>query len=255
MPDTTKPTDATKPPTPAAAVHKEPVTVLLVDGQPLVRIGLRAVLAGEPDMCVVGECGGAAAALEMAVALRPRVVIVDLLGGPFDRLGTGGGDDGGSGFGLIRDLRVQSRATAVLVCASACVAAQTIRHLLAIGARGYLHQGDAPRRLARAVRKVAGGRRYLDADLAGDAVASDAATADDENGADPMARRGERLSGCELEVLHLIGFGYASAAIASTLHKSIKTIQTYRSRIVRKLGLNGATGLTQLAWRLVHPSA
>jgi DNA-binding NarL/FixJ family response regulator len=121
--------------------------------------------------------------------------------------------------------------------------------------RGARVPAPGRRAAAPGARRAQGGRRYLDADLAGDAVASAAATADDGNGADPMARRGGRLSGCELEVLHLIGFGHASAAIASTLHKSIKTIQTYRPRIVRKLGLNGVTGLTQLAWRLVHPAA
>ena len=66
------------------------------------------------------------------------------------------------------------------------------------------------------------------------------------------AREAGGLSGCELEVLHMIGHGRSTRAIASILFKSVKTIETYRCRIRAKLGLDGPTALAQTAWRFVH---
>jgi DNA-binding NarL/FixJ family response regulator len=106
-------------------------------------------------------------------------------------------------------------------------------HLFAIGAAGYLPA-------AAAAEPPAG--QWI-------AAAADAtANAPD---ADPSPL-GARLSPRELEVVRLIGLGHATRAIAAMLHRSVKTIESYKSRIKAKLGLNNPTELAQWAWRFAH---
>ena len=109
-----------------------------------------------------------------------------------------------------------------------------LRHLFAIGAAGYL-PADAPANSA-AEQWIA-------------AAAADVADAD----AKPSLRAA-LLSRCELEVVQLIGTGQSTRAIAAALFKSVKTIETYRSRIRAKLGLKNPTELAQWAWQFVHPA-
>ena len=111
-----------------------------------------------------------------------------------------------------------------------------LRHLFAIGAAGYL--------------PAAAATTPAESWIAAAAVAS-AAKADADMDTDPTYRAAQ-LSPCELEVVRLIGAGQSTRAIASVLHRSIKTIETYRSRIRAKLGLKNPTALAQWAWRFVH---
>jgi DNA-binding NarL/FixJ family response regulator len=226
------------------------IGVLLVDEQAVTRLGLRTILgsteltaggstelpstrlgagtagAAEDGIRVVGECATAAEALDLAAKLRPHVAIVDLM------------SDGATGLALIKDLPVQSEHTRTLVYSSA-VPADMIQHLLSLGALGYLRKDEPPERVTEAVRRVAAGKIYLDPDSAGDVLAK-------------VTRPTRNLSGCELEVLHLIGAGHDTRSIADILHRSVKTIETYRSRIRKKLELKNPTALAQAAWRFVH---
>lgn len=123
-------------------------------------------------------------------------------------------------------------APTVLVVLRCTLPPPLLRHLFAIGAAGYLPAG-APANTAA--------ERWI--------AAADDANAADAN-ADPSLRAA-LLSRCELEVVQLIGTGQ-TAAIAKILHRSIKTIETYRSRIRAKLGLKNPTALAQWAWRFAH---
>jgi DNA-binding NarL/FixJ family response regulator len=209
------------------------LTVVLVDRHAVTRVGQRTLLAGDgaagaAPIRVVGECGDAAEGLRLVTDLRPAVAVIDLL------------CEDGSGFALVKDVRVQAPATAALVCA-APLAELTVRHLFAIGALGYVRKDEPAEHLAAAVRAVAGGKIYLEPAAAGAMVAQ-------------LCRRPRgTLSGAELEVLHMIGTGQSTRAIAAVLHRSIKTIETHRSRLRAKLGLSGPTALAQLAWQFVHP--
>jgi DNA-binding NarL/FixJ family response regulator len=108
-----------------------------------------------------------------------------------------------------------------------------LRHLFAIGAAGYV-PAEPPANTA-AEQWIAAAANVADAD------------------GDPSLRAA-LLSPCELEVVQLIGTGQSTRAIASALHRSIKTIETYRSRIRAKLGLKNPTALAQWAWQFTHPA-
>ena len=107
-----------------------------------------------------------------------------------------------------------------------------VQHLFAIGAAGYVPAGAPAEQWAAAAAAATG-------------------TSSENADADP-SHRAAQLSRCELEVVRLIGTGQSTRAIASGLFKSIKTIQTYRSRIRAKLGLKNPTALAQWAWRFAH---
>jgi DNA-binding NarL/FixJ family response regulator len=207
-----------------ALPSREPVTVLVVDPHAVTRLGMRAVLAAEPDIQIVGECGAADDALELATSLSPHVAVVDVT------------SVDPAGFGLIKDLRLHAEHTRTLVC-SAALPLDMIRHLLAIGAAGYHAKDEPAERLVEAVQKVAEGRKYLDPDTTSALL---------------EAPSKPKLSGCQLEIMHLIGHGEENHAIAELLHKSLKTIETNRSRIKKKLGLRNTTVLAQVAWQMRH---
>ena len=113
-------------------------------------------------------------------------------------------------------------------------------HLFAIGAAGYLPAGAAGEPPAGRWIAAAAGEAIADAPAAAEAADADPS---------PLAAR---LSPRELEVVRLIGLGHATRAIAAMLHRSVKTIESYKSRIKAKLGLNNPTELAQWAWRFAH---
>lgn len=233
----------------AASSSETEITVLLVDEQAVTRVGLRAVLEANRDVRIVGECATAGEALDLAATLHPRVAVIDLLAG------------GTEAFGLIKDLRVRCENVYPLVC-SAPLPEHTLRHLFAIGVRGYVRKDERPERLIQAVRRVADGKTYADLDTAAvllETLSRPRATMQKHADADADPIRWESsqavsvlLTGAEIEVLHGIGHGQTTADIAAAQHRSPKTIETLRSRIKTKLGLKNTTVLAQLAWQFVH---
>lgn len=209
------------------------VTVLIVEDYPVTRFGVRCAIEREPGMEVVGEAEDPADGLGRAESLRPDVAVVDLV---FPR---------GTGLDLIKDLKIRCPSVKAVVYTRA-EGPGYAEHCLRAGAAGYVSKSESVANLVRAIRVVRDQGVYLNEDRAGQILAR--LTAGDRNvGKDPVAR----LSDGELTVFQLMAQGMSNKDIATVLHRSVKTVETYRSRIKRKLGASNATELAQMAQREV----
>jgi DNA-binding NarL/FixJ family response regulator len=202
--------------------------ILIVDDHPVVRVGIRQMLASERDLEVCGEAESVDVAKQLVLHAHPDLAIVDLSLAE------------GTGLDLIRWLRDTVPMLPVLVLSmhdETLFAERVVR----AGARGYIMKREAITGLVGAVRQVLAGRIYVSEAmtqavlrrLGDDAVAPDTVLAN--------------LTDRELEVLDLIGRGVGTGAIAEQLNLSVKTIETYRSNIKSKLNLKDATDLIRFA--------
>ncbi|GAB6042840.1 response regulator transcription factor [Endothiovibrio diazotrophicus] len=196
----------------------------------MMRDGLRAILAREGNIEVVGEAACGHEAVELGCALSPTVVIMDI-GMP--RL---------NGIEATRRLLLHAPAVRVVML-SMHGNNEYLRRALRAGARGYLLKQSAGRNVVKAVNAAARGKRYLDPQLA-DGVAEEYLN-DLPGPAEPTPL--ESLSSREREVLQLVVEGYSSKRIGELAHLSPKTVETYRARIMRKLGLHTLTALIRFA--------
>lgn len=204
--------------------------VLIVDDHPIVRHGLRLMIDLEPDLVVCGEAQGEREARSAIRDLTPDAVIVDISLGQ------------GDGFELVRNVHAQHPALPMLVLSMHDELIYAER-LLGAGARGYIMKQAASDQLLVALRKV----------LEGDVYVSDAVSAIlgqvrpgsgvVSAGKDPIAR----LSNRELQVLNLIGRGQSSREAAEALGLSVKTVETHRQSLKRKLNLATNAQLVQYA--------
>jgi DNA-binding NarL/FixJ family response regulator len=203
--------------------------VLIVDDHPIVREGLRRLIDLAPDLSV---CGAAQSEREARAAIRecmPDVMIVDISLGQ------------GDGFELVRDVHAHYPNLPMLVLSMHDEVIYAER-MLAAGARGYVMKQTAPDQLLVALRRVLAGGIYLGAALA--ASLSGAAGASTVGvGHDPIGR----LSNRELQVLSLIGRGQSSRVAAQALGLSVKTVETHRQALKRKLNLATNGQLLQYA--------
>jgi two-component system, NarL family, invasion response regulator UvrY len=197
----------------------------LVDDHPVVREGLRAVLEGAGHT-VLGEAGDATLALADVVRLQPDVVLLDL------NLGAR------SGIDVLAELRERG-VTAGVIVLTMLDQPRTVAQALRAGAQGYLLKGSPPSELLDAVAKVVAGPPYLAPGLADVAVRGLAAKASSL----------DELSARERQIVVRVVLGDTSASIAEQLHLSSKTVDTYRSRAMAKLGVADVTGLVRWAIR------
>lgn len=200
--------------------------LFLVDDHTIVRDGLRAMLQGGGHE-VVGEATEPTAALAGILGTKPELLVLDL--GLQDR----------SGLELLDTLRRRELAVPTLVLTMS-VQPHDVAEALRLGAGGYLRKDASREELLQAVRTVAAGGRHVGADLA-----SAAASADTR----PEAERLERLSPRERQIIALVARGQSSTSIGTHLHLSPKTVDTYRSRLMAKLGLADVTSLVRFAVR------
>ena len=212
-----------KPPPPAPKVR-----VLLVDDHPIVRQGIRTVVDLEPDLEVCGEADGAAEALRAVEEFRPDLAVVDL------------SLKDSSGLELIKDLRIRYPRLLVLVLSMRDESFYAERVLRA-GARGYVVKDEGCAVVVEAIRKVLKGQIYLSDRIASKMIGSYV------GGARPGTASMEQLSDREVEVFELLGKGLPSREIAQLLHVSVKTVDSHRENIKRKLGIEDATGLLKHA--------
>lgn len=199
----------------------------LVDDHLIVREGLRAVLEAAGHS-VVGESADPTQALADVARLAPEVLLLDLNIG--ER----------SGFEVLAEL--QRRALPVR-CVVLTMSGQP-RHVgeaLRLGALAYVLKGSPTSELLRAIESVLQGRRYLSADVADLAVQA----LTDE----PTGDRFASLSPRERQIVAMVVQGKSSAAIGQALHLSPKTVDTYRSRLMSKLGVGDVPALVRLAIR------
>jgi two-component system, NarL family, invasion response regulator UvrY len=201
--------------------------IYLVDDHAMVRQGLRALLT-EAGHEVVGDSGDLTAALAELQLLLPDIVLVDLSLGPR------------SGMELLAELQRRQIAVRPLVLT---MSAQP-RHVgmaLKLGACGYVLKGSPSEELLQAIAALRAGRRHLGqgvAELAARALAQG-------DGEDPFAS----LSVRERQVVTMVVDGHSSSEIAAALHLSPKTVDSYRSRLMAKLGAADVTALVKLALR------
>ncbi len=205
-----------------------PVRILVVDDHPIVRLGIRQMIAAEPDLEICGEADSAQAALQLARALKPHLAVVDLSLAQ------------GTALTLIRELRESVPGLEVLVLS---MHDETLfaERVLRAGARGYIMKQAAIDGLVGAIRQVASGSVYISPRMTQRVLERLRDTAGEPAGL--LATLTDR----ELEVFDLIGHGKSTAAIAGELAVSVKTIETYRSNIKTKLKLKDATDLLRLA--------
>jgi DNA-binding NarL/FixJ family response regulator len=202
------------------------ISILLADDHPIVRQGLKQILSVELDVSEVGEASSAADVLRLARSKEWSVIILDLA------------MPGRSGLDVLADLRREHPNLPVLVL-SMHPEDQFAVQALRAGASSYLTKGTAADELAKAVRKIIGGGKYITA-----AVAERLAL-DLERGADRPVR--EQLSDREYLVMTMIASGKTVTDIAMELSLSVKTVSTYRTRILRKLDLKNTAALVRYA--------
>jgi two-component system response regulator NreC len=207
------------------------IRILIADDHAVLRAGLRMLIAAQPDMEVVAEAADGQEALRKAVETRPDVVIMDLT------------MPGSGGIQAIERIRQEVAGTRVLVLTMHDVPAY-LRSALAAGASGYVVKRAADAELLSAIRNVHRGRTVLDPTLAVMLVRGGLRKSET-----PAPPRGsaDLLSPREREVLELVAQGYTNQQMADRLGLSVKTVETYRSRLVEKLGLQSRADLVRYA--------
>jgi DNA-binding NarL/FixJ family response regulator len=212
----------------------EPIRVVLADDHAIFRAGLRALLELESGLEVVGEAGTGAEAVEQARVERPDVVIMDLSMPETN--------------GLEATRRIAALGIGVKVLVLTVHAEEEyLVPVVDAGASGYLTKASADRDLVEAIRTVARGEVYLPA-RAATLLLRQYRIAEDEQGASGQGLR--ELSSREREVLALTAEGFSSSEIGEKLFISPKTVDTYRARIMQKLGLNHRSELVRFALRV-----
>lgn len=203
--------------------------VLIVDDHPIVCRGLAQILLNRPAIASCDEAHSVATGLLRHSQHRPDAIVLDLSLGEE------------SGLDLLRALRSRSEPTPVLVLSMFDEAIHAQRALHA-GAQGYMMKATPPEQVADGVERVARGEQLWSARLR--------AHLDESRGA-PAPLGINALTEREREVLRLLGDGHTTAEIASIQFRSVKTIDSHRESIKRKLGLRSATELVRYAalWR------
>ncbi|MBP6189726.1 MAG: response regulator transcription factor [Azonexus sp.] len=203
------------------------ITVLIADDHAVVRDGLRLLLETQPDIRVVGEVADGREAVEAVLRLKPDVVLMDLAMPVLN---------GADATKLILEKRENTR----IVMLSMHSTAEHVFRALQAGALGYLRKESAGSEVVDAVRTVHGGRRYLSQKITESVV-------DDYIRKRAVDSPLESLSQREREILQLLVEGRSGIEIARQLHVSPKTVDTYRSRMMQKLGIGDLPGLVKFA--------
>jgi DNA-binding NarL/FixJ family response regulator len=198
--------------------------VLIVDDHPVVRQGIKLMINAQPDLTVCGEAHSEQEARRLVRELMPDAMVVDL------------SLDQGDGFNVVRDVNAHFPAIRVLVLSMHDEAVYAER-LLAQGASGYIMKQAATEQLITALRTVLRGERFISESLRTSLAARDAEDGDTTT----------RLSSRELQVISLIGQGLGTREIADNLSLSVKTVETHRLTIKRKLALETNAQLVQYA--------
>ena len=202
------------------------IRVLIVDDHAVVRTGLKLLLEAEKGIEPVGEAGSARDAVFQARALKPDVILLDLV--MPER----------TGLDVLPQLKHENPETKVLVL-SMQDEPRYVREAFAAGASGYVLKEAADTEVVAAVREVAAGGRYVNPELGARLVAADAEAArlKDE---DPLSDR-------EREVLRLLALGHTNQEIAKELYISVRTAETHRAHIMQKLRLSSRAELVRHA--------
>ncbi len=192
------------------------IRILIVDDHSIVRKGLKQIVEQQPDMIVAGEAQSAGEALQLVRKEGWDVVVLDI------------NMPGRNGLEVLAEMRKRLSKTPVLIL-SIYPEEQYALRVLRAGAAGYLNKEAAPEELVKAIRKVHAGGKYVSARVAEELVSV----------LDPDTEKPahQRLTDREYQVLCLIGSGKTVSQIGDELKLSVKTISTYRARILEKMEL------------------
>lgn len=192
------------------------IRVLVVDDHPIVREGLKQILSDTEDILVVDEADSGQAVLDCTAKTNFDVVLLDI------------SMPGRDGLEVLRELKQHKPKLPVLILSMYPEEHYAVR-VLRGGASGYLTKSSAPDELISAIRKVASGRKYISATLA------ERLTYElDRDASKPLH---EILSDREYQVMHMLSTGKSVKDIALELDLSVKTVSTYRSRVLEKMNM------------------
>lgn len=206
------------------------ITVFLADDHAVVRDGLRFLLEAQPDITVIGDANNGRETVQMVEQLCPDVIVMDIAMPELN------------GIEATQKICAAGSNSQVIILSMYSTDEHIIRALQA-GARGYLLKESAGIEVVNAVRAVHTNHRYLSQKLSEKMIDDYCRLLKSNKPQNPLAR----LSPREREVLVLVVEGKSSADIASALSLSIKTVNTYRSRLMNKLGINNLPGLVKFA--------
>jgi DNA-binding NarL/FixJ family response regulator len=204
-----------------------PASILVVDDHAIVREGISDLLARQKGLDVVGLAGTGEQAVLLTERLKPDVIVMDLV------------------LPVLNGIDATTRIMASLpetkvIILTACTTSEHIHNAFRAGVRGYVSKAAAGSELLCAVQSVLSGEKYLGRSLA---AAFESGRLDKPRTKSPL----ERLSAREREVMHRTVEGYSSVQIALQLSLSPKTVDTYRSRLMHKLGVSNRTNLIRFA--------
>jgi len=206
------------------------ITVFLADDHAVVRDGLRFLLEAQHDIRVVGDAANGRDAVRQVAQLGPDVAVVDIAMPELN------------GIEAARQITEACPTTWVIILSMHSTTEHIFRALQA-GARGYLLKESAGIEVVNAVRAVHAGRRYLSQKISDQVIDDYVRQREAVETQSPLAQ----LSSREREVLQLVVEGKSSAEVAAILSLSIKTVETYRSRLMHKLGINDLPSLVKFA--------
>lgn len=202
------------------------IKMLVADDHPIVRLGIKQMMADVPDICVAGEAESSAEVVKKVREEQWDVVLLDMT------------MPGRSGIETLKRIKDMKPKLPVLIL-SMHPEDQYAMRLLQAGAAGYMTKESAPDLLVKVIQEVAAGKRYISPALANDL----AAKMIDKDEFPPH----EKLSDREYQIFCMLAGGKAVSEIAEDLSLSVKTISTYRTRIMEKMNLTKNAELTYYA--------
>lgn len=206
---------------------KQKIKILVADDHPVVRKGLQSCLARQERLRVVGEASDGEEALEKALELAPDVVLLDI---SMPR------KDGLTVTGALRKAAPQIKVLILSVHSNK----EYLFRIIQAGAHGYVSKEASPEELLRAIESVHNGETFFTPEIAQAALSQ---LVNNGGKKDPFAQ----LTGREREVLILIAQGQSNKEIANQLGIGVRTIETHRERIMRRLDIHSVAGLTKFA--------
>lgn len=204
-------------------------SILVVDDHPIIREGISKIINQQPDLEVIGEAVGGVDAMQFLKNRMPDLAIIDI------------SLKESSGIDLIKEIKIKIGSLPILVLS---MHPETIyaERVLRIGARGYIMKHEPPEKIINAIRRILQGKIYLSPEIAEKILGGLTGMKQDEHSV-PITNLSDR----ELEVFQLIGQGFKPHQIAEKLYLSVKTVETYTSRLKKKLNVETASELRILA--------
>jgi DNA-binding NarL/FixJ family response regulator len=211
----------------AAGKAKKHIRLLVVDDHPVVRKGIIACLAQQPNMKIIGEAADGVAALSMARELKPDIMLMDI--------------DLPEKNGLLVTEAVRKELPAIKVLIlSMHTNTDYVLRIVQSGASGYLLKGGATEDLVRAIETVIAGESFFSPEVARTALNQFVRGSSGSGSLSALTSR-------EREVLIHIADGFSNKEIASQLGVGVRTVETHRERIMKKLNIRSVAGLTKFA--------